>query len=496
MAQLLPSLTDALLGNSHFWFPWAGGGSESTQLPWFMNFGLRPRVIVIALAIGLMGALIAVITLYSQRQGAELRTRLNDLDAESSGISEQFKDTLREVNDKMLRYRISQDSASWTDFLDASHQLEIWIDAQKPRLNTQREKGILQQIDSAYNNYLLQAQQVHAQIAGAGASNAAPSGRTAGFTLSLKDPLTQSRRHLFDLGQELAQAHYDLRNNLLFHAHQTLIQLRRSVLGLLALLFLFGFALALMVYRDMIMPLRVKLVESQALAERNEKLASLGLLAAGVAHEIRNPLTAIKAALFVQKKKFQPTSPERNDVEVVEREILRLERIVNDFLEFARPAEPELAVVPAASLLTETQHFLAPQLEKNNIRLNQERFGPMNVRVDVGQIKQVLINLIQNAADSIGRDGTITVRARADRKYLAGQEVPVVILEIADTGKGIPPEVEKRLFDPFFTTKENGTGLGLSIAARVVQKHGGELQYQTQVNHGTTFGIILPRVNE
>jgi signal transduction histidine kinase len=232
------------------------------------------------------------------------------------------------------------------------------------------------------------------------------------------------------------------------------------------------------------------------LAERHEKLASLGLLAAGVAHEIRNPLTAIKAALFIQKKKLHSGSPERDNVEVVEREILRLERIVNDFLHFARPAEPELTTIAADLLLLESKHFFAPQLKKNNIQLNLEPSEPMRIRVDVAQLKQVLINLIQNAADSIGQDGKITLRARLDRKRLANREMPVVVLEVNDTGKGIPPEVEKRLFDPFFTTKENGTGLGLPIAARIVQKHGGELQYQTQVNHGTTFGIILPRVIE
>jgi len=106
----------------------------------------------------------------------------------------------------------------------------------------------------------------------------------------------------------------------------------------------------------------------------------------------------------------------------------------------------------------------------------------------------VLINLVQNAADAIGRNGKITLRARPDQKKVGNGEVPVVALEVTDTGKGIPPDVEKRLFDPFFTTKEGGNGLGLSIAAQIVQKHGGELQYQTLLNHGTTFGIILPRL--
>ena len=105
----------------------------------------------------------------------------------------------------------------------------------------------------------------------------------------------------------------------------------------------------------------------------------------------------------------------------------------------------------------------------------------------------MLINLIQNAADSIGHDGEVILRARLDTKRLGDHLTEVVILEVADTGRGIPPAVEKRLFDPFFTTKDAGTGLGLSIAARIVEKHGGALQYQTQPNRGTTFGILLPR---
>jgi signal transduction histidine kinase len=294
----------------------------------------------------------------------------------------------------------------------------------------------------------------------------------------------------------LTQAHLAAKDQVMARVGVVTTELRVLVLVALGLLCLFSLAIAVVAYREMIMPLRVKLVESQTLLERQEKLASLGTLAAGVAHEIRNPLTAIKAALFIQKKKFPSHSPERDNVEVTEREILRLERIVNNFLQFARPAEPELTTFPADLLLFELQHFLAPQLGKNHIQLKLEPSEPLRIRVDAGQFRQVLINLIQNAADSIGRDGTVTLRARPDRKRLANGETPVVILEVTDTGKGIPPDVEKRLFDPFFTTKESGTGLGLSIAARIVQQHGGQLQYQTQVNQGTTFGIILPRVIE
>jgi signal transduction histidine kinase len=115
--------------------------------------------------------------------------------------------------------------------------------------------------------------------------------------------------------------------------------------------------------------------------------------------------------------------------------------------------------------------------------------------VDRQQIQQVLINLIQNAADSIGQDGNITIRTReiAAPAPVSGDGERAVVLEVVDTGRGIPPELEGRIFDPFFSTKEGGTGLGLSIASRIVEKHGGVIQYATQANRGTTFRLIFPK---
>ena len=104
----------------------------------------------------------------------------------------------------------------------------------------------------------------------------------------------------------------------------------------------------------------------------------------------------------------------------------------------------------------------------------------------------MLINLIKNAAESIGQRGAITLRTRTQPGRHGGRPAHVAVLEIEDTGRGIPPEIQKRLFDPFFTTKETGTGLGLSIAARILEKHGGALEYQTQAGRGTVFSVILP----
>jgi len=272
--------------------------------------------------------------------------------------------------------------------------------------------------------------------------------------------------------------------------------LQQLLTALVALVLIFGFTATSLIYRVKIAPLRAQLVESRAIIERQEKLASLGTLAAGVAHEIRNPLTAINVRLHSLKRTLVRGSSEHEDATVIDQEIQRLDRIVRDFLHFARPAEPRPVTITAGSLFSRVQGLLGSQLEKASIRLNLAPSPALWIRVDPQQIEQVLINLIQNAAESIGGEGTITLRARSTLIPRAARATPGIILEVIDTGKGISLKVQERLFDPFFTTKQAGTGLGLSIAARIVEKHGGVLQYQTEVDRGTTFGIVLPRADK
>jgi signal transduction histidine kinase len=268
--------------------------------------------------------------------------------------------------------------------------------------------------------------------------------------------------------------------------------LRWVVVGALGCLAGLALWLALLVYRDLIAPLELKLIAAEALAERHGKLASLGVLASGVAHEIRNPLTAIKARVFTLRRRLAEGTAEHNAAEVIDGEINRLERIVQDFLRFARPADPQRIEVAADQLLREVVAFLAPQVAPATLRMDAEGSVSAVVDADPEQIRQVLINLIQNAAEAVSSEGEITLRVRLATRPLGGHQTEVVILEVEDNGCGIPTENANRLFDPFFTTKSAGTGLGLSIAARIVEKHGGALQYQTQVGKGTVFGIVLP----
>jgi signal transduction histidine kinase len=235
------------------------------------------------------------------------------------------------------------------------------------------------------------------------------------------------------------------------------------------------------------------LVHSQSLLERQQKLATLGTLAAGIAHEIRNPLTSLKARLYTLEKHLQAVPAARKDTDIISAEISRLEHIVQDVLSFARPSDPKLETIAADPIIREVQGLMSPDLERRGVQLVVEPSPELLIRADSGHLKQVLINLMCNAAEAIDGAGTVTLRARAGRAPLGGRDTEAVIFEVADNGKGIPPEVENRLFDPFFSTKETGTGLGLPIAARIVEKLGGMLQYQTRPGHGTTFGVVLRR---
>ena len=450
-----------------------------------MNPGIKLRLAIFIAAVALLLMLIGWTAHGSWARIGELHERLAAMQWKSFQTSDHLQQAILDMNNLVLRYAAYRESDDWTNFLVASKELNTWINAQQPILSLEKERTFLDQIKAAYRDYLAAAAALNTRIY--------TSRQSITRVVEFADFEKQSKR-ILALGFQLAATHQAYLDTFQAQIGKSIYALQFTLLGLLVLLLAAGGWLAMVVYRDMIAPLQVQLVESRQLVERQEKLASLGVLAAGVAHEIRNPLTAIKAWLYMQQKHLSRGTPEYEDSALIAGEINRLERIVKDFLTFARPSDPEFVTVPSEQPLREVQILMEPELKKSRIQLVLDSVAPAQVRVDPGQIRQVLINLIQNAADSIGKNGTITLRARLDEKRLSERLLGVVILEVSDTGKGIPPEVGKRLFDPFFTTKESGTGLGLPIAARIVEKHHGALQYQTHGGRGTTFGIILPRV--
>jgi signal transduction histidine kinase len=456
-----------------------------TDLPNKIINRVTIRIAVLVLVIGLSAVLIFQTAVRTWHDVSELGGRLTRVQLESFRIADHIQRQVLELSNHVLQYAVEGDQEDLDQFRKGTHELDGWLDEQIPKLRTAKEKEVLNKLNIAFDQYVKLAERLEPS----GEAGASPKEALRGLS-----ELEGHSEKILNLGYELAEAHRASLDLFLSQSKTGLAYLRNVLLVSLCLLLSFGTTLAVVVYREMIAPLRLKLVESQALLERQEKLVSLGMLAAGVAHEIRNPLTAIKACLFLQQKRFKPGSAEFADVELVGREISRLEKIVKDFLQFARPAEPEFTEAEAVDLLGEVQLLLGPQLQKQNIRLEVENESAACVRVDRQQIKQVLINLVQNSAESIKENGTISLGVREGMKRWNNRQTEAVVLEVADTGSGILPEVEKRLFDPFFTTKESGTGLGLSIAARIVEKHGGALEYRTEVNRGTVFGIVLPRI--
>jgi signal transduction histidine kinase len=294
------------------------------------------------------------------------------------------------------------------------------------------------------------------------------------------------------LCQELSTAEHVALNQLVRESLRALSWLQRLLLVSFGLLVTLTGMLVLFLCRGTIAPLRVKLTQSCAIIERDEKLAALGKMAAGMAHEIRNPLTAVNVRLHSLTRTLLPGSSEHEDALVIANELQRLDRLLRQFLQFARPANPQMVTVSADYLLRKIQTIFSPHLTKRGIRLELESIPEGWICVDPDQIEQVLVNLVKNAAESVGEGGRIVLRSRSSLVRWAGRTKPAVILEVGDNGPGLAPEVQPRIFDPFFTTKEGGTGLGLSIAARIVEQHGGTILCHSAAEDGTTFSIVLP----
>ncbi len=428
---------------------------------------MKPALKLRLTALGMAMAALILASAWSVRTGWRQVAELN----EGLRIAERVDTSIVALKSELIRAEMMADAAQWQRYLENSRALAGWIAEQKPLLKTKHERELLDRVGTDYERYLADAADCVRQLPGGELTHAEQ--RRA---VDLFDQLSEVRRK--GVGQFLADS------------HRFIATLQKVNLTLLAMTAAFAIWLLVSAYRGLLVPLRRQLAETGAALEHARKLASLGVLASGVAHEIRNPLTAIKARLYTHQKLLTAGTPEHEDCEFIGEEISRLERIVRDFLQFARPSEPQLAAISPGDVLRDVQELLAPELRKSSIELAVDGTVGTAIQADAQQLKQVLINLVRNAAQSIGENGRITLRACGSRIAKGGARA--VALEVEDTGKGIPPDVQKQLFDPFFTTKPSGTGLGLSIAARIVEKHGGALEFETRDGGGTTFRVVLP----
>lgn len=444
-----------------------------------MRLTLRFRLAVMTLTVVVLVAVIMTAATVSWRQIKALRGHFSSVRIESFQIAEHLQAAVLTLNSTLLHVVLGRQRGDWASFTRDSTQLEMWLQQQRPSTPGERQK--ISEILTELMDYRVQANAI-ALRKGDGSTDVA----------SVVTSIEAASQRLLALAYQLASAHRAAAAQAVDSAQKALALLQGILFGALALLLLIGAWAIAVVYREMIAPLQRKLIERRVTSERQEKLASLGILAAGVAHEIRNPLTAIKARLFTLKRSVGESRRAIEDADLIEREIGRLEHIVRDVLQFARPAEPQREALSAVALLREIRDLMESPLKVSGIELTVENGAEISLYGDRNQIKQVLINLVRNAAESIDQQGKIVLRAVKDRINLGRGPIMVSILEVEDNGAGIPPEVQRRLFDPFFTTKGGGTGLGLSMAARITDQHGGALRYKTAVGSGTTFGIVLP----
>ncbi len=225
-------------------------------------------------------------------------------------------------------------------------------------------------------------------------------------------------------------------------------------------------------------------LEIEEQLRRADRLSALGELSAGMAHEIRNPLGSIRGTAEILKDGIDPSDKRYEFAGILIKEVDRLNRVVQDFLDFSRPGGVRQEHFDLREALEEVLLLTRQQTLKGGVRTRFEVEEPPPVAGDREQFKQAFLNLVLNAVQAMPSGGDLVISAQ-----VAGDEL---LLRFADTGQGIAPEALERIFNPFYTTRSEGTGLGLAITHRIVQGHGGRIEVQSRVGEGTVFTLHLP----
>lgn len=235
-----------------------------------------------------------------------------------------------------------------------------------------------------------------------------------------------------------------------------------------------------------------RLQQTLEAAARSEHLAALGRLSAGVAHEIRTPLTSLK--LFFQAMRDEGVSSEHaEDLRIALQQVQRIENTINHFLNFARPRQPSLAEVDFHHLIDDALVIVRPRANQQEVDIRTAIAADLpRVEADVRQLGEALVNLLSNALEVMPDGGRLAIAVETETDYSAGREQRWVRIDVTDTGPGIRDEDLDRLFEPFFTTKASGSGLGLAIVRGTLERHGGTVEVHTRLGEGTTFSLYLP----
>jgi len=223
--------------------------------------------------------------------------------------------------------------------------------------------------------------------------------------------------------------------------------------------------------------------------EPQQESGLIETLAAGVAHEVRNPLNSVQINLNILERELLESLPDRDAhafkvLRKIAGEIKRLDDFVSEFLRFARPPRLNIERVNVRLLLADLAAFITPECSKKGVALSLDLGGPETARVDGFQVKQAILNLVLNALQATGAGGHVVLRTSGDQRRLQ--------VSVSDDGEGMSPERREKAFTPFFTTREQGTGLGLPLVRRIVEQHGGSVEVSSTLGKGTTVTMVFP----
>jgi signal transduction histidine kinase len=256
---------------------------------------------------------------------------------------------------------------------------------------------------------------------------------------------------------------------------------------------------ALLVFTDIT---EFKSLEEQV--RRSDQLSSVGTLAAGMAHEIKNPLVTIKTFTQLLPKRYADNEFRNDFATLVAHEVERIDGIVNELLSFSKPAKPHLVPMNVQETIDQALKLIHEQLAQKNIQLqNKCRAEQTDIFGDAKLLSQALVNLNLNAIESIDESGSITFGTLNCTHLFANGDSPekamnrkCIRIQISDTGKGIERENLQKIFDPFYTNKSEGTGMGLSVAHGIITEHHGVIEVESQPGRGTSFYIFIPLLDE
>ena len=231
------------------------------------------------------------------------------------------------------------------------------------------------------------------------------------------------------------------------------------------------------------------LQETQEKLIQSEKLASIGRLASRIAHELRNPIQGIRMGIELLQQDLPEDHCCTEDLKHIDQEIVSVNTIIKDLLEYAREMKFEYTETDINGLIDGVLFNLSEKFAERQLSVNTQYNAPGTIIVDGIRIRQVMLNLVQNAMESMSQEGALTITT-------ALQDDSTFVISVQDTGCGMSPEQQERIFEPFFTTKNQGTGLGMSIVHRIIEAHKGTIEIESKEGQGTTFTLTLPRQAE